>query len=369
MRVLCLVGVILATSMFTSPVQIRLHPAVRSQPVPTDADDPAIWRNDADPTRSLVIATNKVAAPAGALVVYDLEGRILQTIEGLDRPNNVDVQQGVPWGAERLDLVVATERLKSQLRVWRVDTAARRLVEVGAVPVFAGETGQASMPMGIGLYLRPADGALFAVVSPKTAGPANYLAQYRLAPAPTRRAGSAMSTGVRGTLVRRFGTFSGMAAGAEGENEIEAVLVDDALGYVYYSDEHTAVRKYHADPAAPAASRELAAFAREGFTGQREGLGLYAVDDRTGFIVVTDQIDGGSTYRLFRREGEPGRPHDHSALVAELQTDSDATDGIDVTAAAMGPAFPAGLLVTMNSRPRDFLFFDWRPVQAALSSR
>ncbi len=46
---------------------------------------------------------------------------------------------------------------------------------------------------------------------------------------------------VKGTLVRKFGLFSG-------KKEIESIAVDDALGYVYYSDEGYGVRKYYADP-------------------------------------------------------------------------------------------------------------------------
>jgi 3-phytase len=41
---------------------IRVTAAVRD-----DADDPAVWINRADPSRSLILGTNKVAAPDGAL--------------------------------------------------------------------------------------------------------------------------------------------------------------------------------------------------------------------------------------------------------------------------------------------------------------
>lgn len=40
-----------------------------------DADDPAIWRNPADPDRSLVVATAK----QGGLRVYDLDAREVQS--------------------------------------------------------------------------------------------------------------------------------------------------------------------------------------------------------------------------------------------------------------------------------------------------
>ena len=88
--------------------------------------------------------------------------------------------------------------------------------------VLAGEQGEAAMPMGIALYKRPRDGAIFAIVAPKTGGRDRYLWQYRL---------TASANGiVSGALVRRFGNYSGTS-------EIEAVAVDDELGYVYFADE------------------------------------------------------------------------------------------------------------------------------------
>ena len=49
----------------------------------------------------------KVAAPAGAIVVYGLDGKIRQTIGGIDRPNNVDVEYGFRFGGQSVDIAVA----------------------------------------------------------------------------------------------------------------------------------------------------------------------------------------------------------------------------------------------------------------------
>lgn len=115
-------------------------------------------------------------------------------------------------------------------------------------------------PMGIALYRRPGDGAIFAIVSPKAGPKENYLWQYRLQDDGTGRVGA--------TFVRRFGAFSGIG-------EIEAIAVDDELGYVYYADEGTGIHKYPADPDAPDAGRELALFAIAGFDQDREGISIY----------------------------------------------------------------------------------------------
>ena len=320
-----------------------------------DPDDPAIWVHPEDPARSLIIGTMKVAAPAGALVVFGMDGQIRQVISGLDRPNNVDVEYGFTLGGRRVDLVMATERLRRQLRVFRVDAAEGRLVDLGGIPILQDQPGEAGAPMGIALYRRPRDGAVFAIVSPKEGPRDGYLWQYRLAEAGGR---------IAAQFVRRFGSFSGGTV--REENEIEAVAVDDALGYVYYADEADGIHKWHADPEHPDAARELAHFARSGFRGDREGIAIYAFPDGTGYIVCTDQLDDDSEYHIYPREGAPGNPHDHSREIAVVRGGADATDGLEISSAALGPGLPHGVMVAMNSEAKNFLVFRWQDVAPAI---
>src|SRR5262245_33577991 len=84
------------------------QPVLATQPVTDDPDDPAIWIDPKDRAQSLIIGTNKVAAPNGAVVVFDLDGKILQTIDGIERPNNVDLRQAVNFGDKTVDLVAVT---------------------------------------------------------------------------------------------------------------------------------------------------------------------------------------------------------------------------------------------------------------------
>jgi 3-phytase len=294
----------------------------------------------------------KVAAPAGAIVAFGMDGQIRQAITGLDRPNNIDVEYGVQLGGRRLDVAVATERLARRLRIFRIDPAEGRLVDLGGVPVLEGQDGEAAAPMGLALYQRARDGAVFAIVSPKEGPRQNYLWQYRLVDSGGGRIGA--------RFVRRFGNFS--AATVREENEIESVAVDDALGYVYYSDEADGIHKWHADPDHPDAGRELAHFARSGFRGDREGIAIYALPDGTGYIVGTDQLDEDSEYHVYPREGAPGNPHDHSREIAVLRGGADATDGIEISSSPLGPGLPSGALVAMNSATRNFLVFRWQDI-------
>lgn len=321
---------------------IPIKPAVATEAVGEDADDPALWIHPTDRARSLIIGTDKAEGPNGALYVFNLSGQIVQRVGGLNRPNNVDVRQGVRMNGRSVDLAVAAERRARQLRIFLIRPTAPHLTDItGSCRVFADETGDRSEPMGIALYHRPRDGALFAIVSRKNGPTQGYLAQYRLT---MDAAGK-----VNAAEVRRFGTFGG-------GKEIESVCADDALGYVYYGDEGYGVRKYHADPNAANAGQELATFARTGYQGDHEGIAIIATGPRTGYIVSTEQIGGGSRYHLFPREGAPGSPHQH-VEAAVFQGTADDTDGIEATHLPLGGAFPNGALVAMNSRGRNFLLF------------
>ena len=347
--VVLLLGVLVACSRPPHP-SVDIHEAGATSAVADDADDPAVWVHASDPARSLILGTNKVAAPAGALVVFGLDGKIRQTIAGLDRPNNVDVEYGLMVAGQPIDIAVVTERLQHRLRIFRIPRDGGLLTDIssaGGAPVLAGESGERAEPMGIALFRRPRDGAVFAIVSPKAGPSQGYLAQYLLEDDGDGK--------VEATLVRRFGGFLG-------GKEIEAIAVDDALGYVYYADEGSGIHKWHADPDHAGAGRELAHFGRTEFAGDHEGIAVYTRPDGTGYIVCTDQIKGNSHYHIYRREGGPGGQHDHAQMTMCLRGGADSTDGIEITSAPLGPQYPKGLLVVMNSGTRNFLLYRWEDI-------
>ena len=193
-----------------------------------------------------------------------------------------------------------TERLGRRLRVYAIarDGSGLRDMSAGKMPILDGAAGDEGAPMGIGLYRRPKDGAIFAIVAPKAGPKKDYLWQYRLADDGTGRVGA--------TFVRRFGAFSGVG-------EIEAIVVDDELGYVYYADESAGIHKWHADPDAPGAERELALFGTTGYQQDREGLGIYAMPGGTRLHRVGRSAAGRERVpRLSprRRAGPPARSLD-----------------------------------------------------------
>ena len=324
-----------------------LRAAVVTQPVLNDSDDPAIWIDAADPARSLVIGTDK-GDSTGGLYAFRLDGTIdsTRTRRPLRRPNNVDIVMGAVIGSDTMDIAVAAERGTMSLRVFRLPDMTP--VDNGGIPVFDGDKTRA--PMGVALYKRPRDGAVFAIVGGKSGPLDGYLWQYRLVAGP----GGTIS----GRKVRAFGTYSG-------KKEIEAIAVDHAQGFVYYSDETAGIRQYHADPDAPNGQRELSFFGQTGFVSDHEGIGVYPTSDSTGYLLVSDQQ--GQRLRVYTREGRPDQPYRHD-LVAVIPVSALETDGLEVTAKPLGTRFPAGMLVMMST-DRTFHLFDWRDVMRFIARR
>ena len=310
-------------------------------PVQFDPDDPSIWIHPKQSNLSLIIATDKLAQ-FGGIFVFDLDGQIRQHIENLDRPNNVDVRYGFALNRTlTVDVAVVTERGQKQLRIYGIDPDQRRLYDLTGsnTSVFTESTGDESLPMGVALYQRPSDGKIYAIVSRKRGPRRGYLGQYELV-------SNGRTIDIR--LVQFFGDFQG--------REIESIVVDDQLGYIYYSDEHFGIRKYHIDPTSGQIHQIGLINTTDVWIGDSEGLALYTTSDTDGYLIITDQVSNGSLFHIYERQGE----NDH---VKTIRTRADKTDGIDATSHNLNERFPRGFLIVMNEGPKNFLLYDWRQIE------
>jgi 3-phytase len=317
-----------------------ISPLVITEAVKYDTDDPAVWVNPTDASKSLIIGTDK--NQDGALYVFDLGGRIIQdkVIRNLQRPNNVDVEYGLLFGGKKTDIAVVTERVTHKLRIFSLPDM--KPIDGGGIPVFEGEVGREFRDlMGISLYKSPS-GAIYAIVGRKS-GPINggYLWQYLLE--------DNGNGALKSTLVRKFGTYSG-------KKEIESIAVDDQLGYIYYSDEGVGVRKYYAEPSK--GNEELALFAKTGFSEDHEGISIYQLTPTSGYILVSDQ--GANKFHVFSREGSKENPNEHQLLkVVEVQATQ--SDGSETISVPLGKSFTKGLFVAMSNN-KTFHLYRWEDI-------
>jgi 3-phytase len=324
-----------------------IKPVLSSDTVKHDTDDPAIWINYEDPSKSLIIGTDKDSD--GALYVFDLDGKVIEekTIRNLKRPNNVDVEYGLILNGKPVDIAVATERESNKIRIYSLPDMKE--IDNGGIEVFVGEKERG--PMGISLYKRASDGAIYAIVSRKSGPLVGYLWQYLI-----KDNGTGKVTGIK---VRAFGNYSG-------KKEIESIAVDDKLGYVYYSDEQFGIRKYNADPDVKDADKELGIIYTTDYLEDNEGISIYEVDDKTGYILVSDQK--ANRFRIYSREGTSAdpeeelaaNPHNHK-LVKVVNVMTNNSDGSEVVNVKLNNKFPGGLFVAMSDN-KTFQYYSWADI-------
>jgi len=305
------------------------------------ADDPAIWVNSRDPSKSVVLATDKNLG----LYVYDLEGRLLQTLAD-GRMNNVDLRDGFVVDGKPRTLVAASNRTDKTIALYFLDPATRRLSRAGD-PVPTGFTG----PYGLCMYAAPGGGGHFVFVNN---GDDGMYRQWRI----SARGGRAVAE-----QVREFSVGS----------QAEGCAADDETGALYIAEEGGGFWKYSARADGGAERREIDRVdGPNGLEADIEGVSVWQGTGGRGFIVLSNQ--GADNYAVYRREGDNafvGLFH----IVADPERGLDGvseTDGLDVTSAPLGRNFPDGLLVVQDGRnlsPRErqnFKYVSWREISESL---
>lgn len=293
------------------------------------ADDPAVWRNPADPTASLIVATDKRAG----LHIYDLAGKRLSFAPS-PRLNNVDLR-ATPAGV----IVVASDRADpadARVAIYRLDTAARRLVPLGQAAVGPGEA------YGMCLWRRAADGALFGFVVMKE----GTIVQLAIDPA----AGTA-----RAVRTLRLGSQS------------EGCVADDRTGKLYVAEEDVGLWRFDADPAASPAPTAVAEVDGRTLFADAEGLGLVPQGSDGGWLVASSQ--GDSAYAVYRLPDMAFAGRFRIGGRGSIGAASE-TDGLDVVAGDFGPRYPGGLLVVQDGdnapAAQNFKLVAWGDVTKAL---
>ena len=227
------------------------------------ADDPAIWRNRANPAASLVIGTDKQVG----IHVYDLKGKRLSFTPAA-RLNNVDLRE---LAGARV-IVAASDRAdtaNAHVALFTLDTAARRLVPMGRYPVGAGEA------YGMCLWTRASDKALFGFVVLKD----GRIDQVRI--------------DISGATPR-VETVRSMKLGTQAEG----CVVDDRTGTLYVAEEDVGLWRFAADPAAPTTASPIAKVDGRTLVADAEGLALAPKGKTGGYLIVSSQ--GDNAYTLYR---------------------------------------------------------------------
>lgn len=308
-----------------------VQPTLFTEPVAFDADDPAIFYNSKEPAKSLIVATDKEKAhkngTGGGLYVFDLNGKVVSQFKVLDRPNNVDIVQSFRMGKLTGPIVVASERLQNRLHIFSLSTAGKLTDLTGKTELFQGDVGEDKAPMGIscGAF----QGKTFAFVTPKAGKPSKHLQRLELV-------FNSRTKKIDAKPVDRFGSFSM-------KKETESIVMDELNQQIFYSDELVGVRQYSLKNL----GKEVRLIQNSEHTGDHEGLAIW---NQT--LMSTDQRVEESVYWYY--DLKSGKQQ------GGFRAPVDETDGIDICSKPLGPKFPAGIMVAMNSKGKNFAIFDLR---------
>jgi 3-phytase len=330
----CVCGCFFAPACIAGAVY-EVQATIETAPVPHSgdrADDAKVWVHPTEPVLSVVIGSDK-DDDEGGLIVYDLEGRQLQFVGG-GKMNNIDVRYNVLLGAEEIDVVGAGNRTDNTIAVFRIDRQSRTLTDVTARKIAV----NIEEAYGFCFYQNRRSGKLYAFVNDKN----GEVEQWELFDDGTGR--------LDGRAVRRFDVGS----------QTEGMVADDEYGWLYVGEEDVAIWRYGAEPDDPTdkASRYRVDTTGSGghIVADVEGMTIYYASDGRGYVIASSQGEDHSghslanTFAVYERGG-------NNAFVASFRIISnDAlgidgvsnTDGIGVTSAPLGPAFPYGVFVAQD---------------------
>lgn len=315
--------------------------SVETEPVASindAADDPAIWVHPSDPSRSLIIGTDK----KHGLDVYDLAGKRVQALQD-GRMNNVDLRYGFPLAGQQVAIVAATNRTDQTLALYAVD-ANGRLSNIAAEKIATGLPD----PYGLCMY-RSAAGEYFVFAND---GDTGHFKQWQL---------EARGDRVGARLVREFAVGS----------QAEGCAADDGTGALYVAEENVGLWRYSAAPKGGDARTSVDSVANGNLTDDAEGVTIFYGPGESGYLIVSSQ--GSNDYNVYRREGDNEFIGKFAIVSGPEGIDGTSdTDGIDVTSASLGSTFPHGVFVAQdgkNTSPaaaQNFKLVPWQRIAEAL---
>lgn len=307
------------------------------------ADDPAIWAHPTDPSRSLVIATDKKAG----MYIYDMQGKVVQFLPD-GKVNNVDLREGFELGGKKVVLVTASNRTDKSIAIYVLDTEKRELVNVadGVQPTGLGD------PYGLCMYRNPKDQRTYVFIN----GDDTRKRQWELV---------AGTNGRVSTKLVRDMNF---------DSQTEGCVADDASGTLYVNEEDVALWRMSAEPDGGDAKTEVQKITdNPAVKDDLEGLGIYDLGNGHGYIVVSSQ--GNDTYAVYRREGKQEYLGSF-AVVADPLRGIDGiseTDGLEVSSRNLGPGFEHGAMIAQDGRNvmpvenQNYKYVPWESIARALN--
>ena len=332
------------------------------------ADDPAIWVNQRDTSKSIVFGVNKSRDGVnGGVYSFKLDGKAttqqaweegVNLFEKGERYNNIDLRYGFKAGSERWDIVCASNRSDREIDVFRVITNSQgnfvRLEHVGEVPIGSGFIQEEEdAPYGLGMYHAKDLDKHFVLISDKE----GRVGQYELSFNP-QGSGDNQVIGSR---------VAGPLDVSRDESEVEGIVADDDRGVIYIAAEDNGIYRYPTNQNGVIVNNRVVVANeadKDYLQADLEGLALYQGADGSGYLIAS--VQEINEYAVFDREysGNGANRYLKSVRIAGVEK----TDGLDVSSTNFGGAFSKGLIVVhdgVNPNITNYKFAKWEDLADA----
>lgn len=302
------------------------------------ADDPCVWINPKDISKSTIIGTNKKEG----LEVYNLDGKRLYSYK-IGRVNNVDIRDGFLLNDEKIAVVTASNRTHNTISILVVKPTGE-LEEISARPIKS----NLSEVYGLGMYKSKKTAKIYVFMVGKEGG----IEQWEL---------FENNTKIDAKLVRSFSLKS----------QGEGIVADDYYAKVYIGEEDNALWKFNAEPDTSNDAVKVISTKDKNMKSDFEGVTLYDSGNGKGYIIISSQ--GNNSYAVLDRVSNK---YLHSFSIKDSIIDGTYdTDGIDVTSVNLGNKYPEGIFIAQdgtNTQNKDslhqnFKIIDWRKISKNLN--
>lgn len=303
------------------------------------ADDPAVWIHPSDPSKSMIVGTNKKAG----VMMYSLAGEEIY-FYSVGNANNIDVRYNFQFGnGSKGDIIACSERIHNKIVVLKVNPDDGSLTEISGDRLMS----DILEVYGFCLYKSAKSGAFYAFMN----GKSGIIEQWELV--------SHGEGEIAGQVVRKLQVAS----------QPEGMVADDELGYLYVGEEGRGIWKFMAEPDA---SKDPQFLTESDSTNSKiqydvEGLSIYYAPDKKGYLIAS--IQGNNSYAIFERGGE--NKYLGSFEIKGNGIDGvEETDGIDVVSLDLGEPFSKGMFIAQDGYnhegnvelPQNFKLVSWEKI-------
>lgn len=307
-------------------------------------DDPAIWVNKNDKSKTLIIGTDKIKG----LAIYNMEGKILNFYE-IGRCNNVDVRYDFPFSDDSIDIVATTNRTKNSIDLFKINKTKDGLdfLSRQILPTSFGEV------YGFGLYKDLDRNQFYALVNTKTGRFEQWLFY---------------ADENKQIIFEKVRTF-------EPKTALEGVVADDENQIIYLGEENKGIWRFNANPDSKDIKGELLENSGESNTNifyDIEGLAIYKTSHGGGYLIASSQ--GNFSYAIFERN-VPNKYLGSFYIEDGTIDGAEETDGIEVINVAINEHFPNGFFIVQDGINKDgnkavaqnFKLIDWSDIAKSFS--